>query len=341
MQMKLRGTRRVRPVLITGVVALGLLLSGCAKDAPQDTLKPEGPFARQIDNLFKPVFWVAVAVFVIVEGLIVFAVFRFRRRNDDEAPKQIHGNFRLELGLTAAPLLILAIIAVPTIGTLLDLSKKPSDNPLTVDVIGHQWWWEYRYPTLGITTATELHFPVNRPVYLRLHSVDVIHSFWIPRLNGKKDVIPGRLQTLKIEADQPGTYLGQCTEFCGASHAYMRNRGIAQTPDDFDAWVAAQKQAPDKPSTGTAAADGEGLFTAKGCAGCHTIQGVSQGLVGPNLTHLQSRTTFAGGIFSTNPRNLAIWLRNPPEEKPGSKMPNLKLSEDEIAKLVAYLETLK
>ena len=339
--MKVRATRRSRGLLTAVVAGVGLLLSGCASKAPQDTLRPEGPFSDKIHSLFQPVFWIAVAVFVVVEGLIVFAVFRFRERSPDDAPRQIHGNTRLEITLTALPLMLLLGISVPTVGTLLSLAEKPPGNPLTVDVIGHRWWWEYKYHGSGVVTATELHIPVNRPVYLRLTSVDVIHAYWIPKLNGKRDVIPGRLQTMKVQAVEPGVYLGQCTEFCGASHANMRNRAIAQTEADFQQWLRDQQEKAAIPAKGGAAEEGLGLFDSKGCAGCHTVAGVSQGRVGPNLTHVYSRTTFAGGIFHMSPNNLAIWLRNPPEEKPGSKMPNLKLKEDEIAKLVAYLETLK
>jgi cytochrome c oxidase subunit II len=326
---------------MAAVVGLGLVLAGCASNAPQDTLKPAGPFSHKINTLFQPVFWIAVAVFVVVEGLIVFAVFRFREKSEHDAPRQVHGNTRLEITLTVLPALLLGVIAVPTVGTILDLARKPPGRPLTVDVIGHRWWWEYRYEGSGVVTATELHIPIDRPVYLKMTSVDVIHSFWIPKLNGKRDVIPGRVQTSKVEAVTPGVYLGQCTEFCGASHANMRNRAIAQTETDFQRWLHDQQQAAATPPTGTAASDGLGLFEVKGCAGCHTIKGVSQGMVGPNLTHVYGRTTFAGGIFHMSPENLAIWLRNPPGEKPGSKMPNLHLKEDEIAKLVAYLETLK
>src|SRR5439155_4305906 len=195
--MRVRDTRRLRPLYVTGLVALGLLLSGCAKRAPQTSLKPQGQFSRDIDGLFRPVFWIAVGVFIVVEGLILFAVMRFRQRPGEEAaPRQIHGNFRLEVFLTALPLMLLLGISVPTIATILNLAEKPSGNPLTIEVIGHRWWWEYRYPGTGVRTATELHIPVGQPIYLRIMSADVIHSFWIPALNGKKDAIPGRLQTM-------------------------------------------------------------------------------------------------------------------------------------------------
>ena len=324
------------------VVASGVLLGGCARHAPQDTLKPAGPLSHKIDNLFFLTFWIAVVVFVVVEGGIVLAVLRGRhraRRDPEAIPAQTHGHLPIEITWTVIPAILLLALAVPTVKTIFDLARKPKGDPLEITVVGHQWWWEYRYPSLGVTTANELHIPTDRPVYLNLESVDVIHSFWVPKLNGKRDVVPGRINHLNLRAVQPGTYYGQCVEYCGASHANMRLRAVAQTPADFRRWVDDQRRAPSAP-TGQAA-QGLAVFEAKPCIGCHTINGISEGNVGPNLTHLQSRTTFAGAIFAMSPQNLAAWLRDPPGEKPGSRMPNLHLTEDEIAKLVAYLETLK
>jgi cytochrome c oxidase subunit 2 len=322
--------------------SLFLFLAACAGNAPQDTLEPKGPVARQIDHLINPVFIVAGVVFVLVEGLVLLAVFKFRARPDSPEPEQIHGNTRLEVGWTLAPALILLAVAVPTIATIFDLAKKPV-NPVNVTVIGHQFWWEYHYDDLGVVTANELRMPVGRPVELTLNSVDVIHSYWIPPLGGKTDVVPGRNNKMHLEADAPGEYLGQCTEFCGASHANMRAKAIAMAPADFDAWVAGQKAAPATPTPGTDAEAGSLLFSQKGCAGCHTIQGVSQGMVGPNLTHIATRTTFAGSIFNNNDQNLRTWLRDPQAAKPGNKMiiPGGPLAPDEITKLIAYLDTLR
>jgi cytochrome c oxidase subunit II len=280
---------------------------------------------------------------VLVMGLVTVAVLKFRERPGDEngpEPQQIHGNTKLEVGWTLIPALILFAIAIPTIKSIFDLSRAPKD-PLNVTVVGHQFWWEYRYDDLGITSANDLNIPAGVPVSLTLESVDVIHSYWIPPLAGKTDVIPGRTNKMSFEADAPGTYLGQCTEFCGLSHANMRAVAIAHSEDDFDTWVARQKSAPTAtPPTGPAA-EGLTLFNAKGCAGCHTVAGVSQGKVGPDLTHLQSRTTFAGSMFNLNEENLRTWLHDPPGVKPGSLMPNLGLSDEEIDQLIAYLETLQ
>jgi len=335
-------TKRFRRLGAVGAAGLLLALTACAENAPQTTFEPAGPVARTINNLANPVFIVAGIVFLLVQGLVVVAVVKFRARPGDDGPepRQVHGNTRLEVGWTLIPALILFAIAIPTIKTIFDLSHTP-DNALNVTVIGHQFWWEYRYDDLGISTANELNIPAGVPVSLTLESVDVIHSYWIPALAGKTDVIPGRTNRMHFEADNPGTYLGQCTEYCGLSHANMRALAIAHTPAEFDAWVAAQRAPAVTPGSSSAAFEGLNLFNAKGCAGCHTVAGVSQGKVGPELTHLYSRTTFAGSTLALDEENLRLWLENPPGVKPGSLMPNLGLTEEEITQLIAYLETLK
>ena len=322
--------------------SLFVFLAACAKNAPQSTLKPKGDVARRIDNLINPVFIVAGIVFVLVEGLIILCLVRYLARADSPEPEQIHGNSRLEVGWTLAPALILLAVAVPTIKTIFDLARKPA-NPINVTITGHQFWWEIHYDDLGITTANELRMPAGRPVEITLHSVDVIHSFWIPPLGGKTDVVPGRNNHMHLEADNPGTYLGQCTEFCGDGHANMRARAISMAPADFDAWAAGQKAPPLTPQSGSLADQGLALFSQRGCAGCHTVEGVSSGLVGPNLTHFATRTTFAGSIFDNNDTNLDKWLADPQGVKPGNdmKIPGAKLNPDEINKLVAYLDSLR
>ena len=335
-----RKARTPKHLLLTLVVGLGLVMTACAKNAPQNTLSPEGPVAKKIDSLFTLTFWIAVGVFVIVEGGVVYLVWRYRHRDGRPEPKQVHGNTRLEITWTVLPALLLAFVAIPTFATIFELAKEPK-NPIRVTVIGHQFWWEYHYEDLGVTAANELHMPTGRPVELTLKSADVIHSFWIPKLAGKHDVEPGRVSRIHMTASKPGTYLGQCAEFCGLSHANMRLRGIAQTPADFDAWVQAQKQQAAPAPPGTAAADGFVLFGAKGCGGCHTVAGVSEGQVGPNLTHVYSRQAFAGDTFDMTPANLQAWLLDPPGVKPGAKMPNLGLTPTEAANIVAYLQTLK
>ncbi|MGI8794586.1 MAG: cytochrome c oxidase subunit II, partial [Acidimicrobiales bacterium] len=214
-------------------------------------------------------------------------------------------------------------------------------------VIGHQWWWEFNYPDLGITTANEMHIPAGTRVQLTMTSADVIHSFWPPKLAGKLDVVPGRDNFMQLEADNPGRYLGQCAEYCGLSHANMKLVVVAHDAGSFKTWVDGQQA--DLPSpTGELASAGQELFVQRGCGGCHTIEGLegAAGKIGPNLTHLFSRSEFAGAIFDLNEKNLRRWLRDPPGMKPmmpddGMGMPNLGLSEDDITKLIAYLETLK
>jgi cytochrome c oxidase subunit 2 len=335
-----------RPVLgLVVAVVVAVALSGCAKNAPQDSLKPAGSVARQLNNLFVPVFWVAVVVFVIVGGLVTYCVFRFRARDEDEAPKQIHGHTRLEITWTIIPAVMLAVIAVPTVKTVFDINRMPK-NAMQIDVTGHRWWWEYDYrdaadPTkILFATANEMHIPTGQKVELNLGSVDVIHNFWPPELAGKVYAIPGRRNHMVVEADHPGTFYGQCAEYCGTSHGNMRLRVIADTPQDFQTWLSAQG-APANQSSGAQAAAGQQLFSQKGCSGCHAINGISDGIVGPNLTHFKSRSVFAGSIFQNTDPNLRAWLTNPPAQKPGALMPNLGLSQDEMTKLIAYLDTLR
>lgn len=331
---------RLRALSVT--VAAALLLVSCGnQELPQDALDPQGPIARKLDNLINPVFAVAGLVFVLVEGLVLYSALRFRRRSDDEAPRQVHGNARMELGWTIAPAVILLLVSIATVGTIADINRKAEGaDVVSVNVTGHQWWWEFEYPGRGVVTANELHIPTGREVALRLTSEDVIHSFWPPKLAGKLDVIPGRANFMTIEADEPGTYFGQCAEFCGLSHADMRLRVVAHTSEDFEEWVRTNAAPAVRPTEGEAG-EGAALFRQKGCASCHTVNGYSAGELGPNLTHLQQRKVFAGATFDLDEQNLRVWLRDPPGEKPGSRMPNLELSEDEITKLIAYLETLK
>ena len=329
--------------LAAALTTLALLVSGCVSNAPQDALKPKGTVSRQLDHLFRPVFWIAVGVFVLVAGLVSYCVIRFRARSDDEAPKQIHGNAKLEITWTILPALLLAGIAVPTVRMVFSINRIPKDA-MVVTVTGHRWWWQFDYmdqSTPGkilFTTANELHLPVKQKVVLDITSDDVIHNFWVPSLAGKIYAIPGRHNEMVIEADDPGTYFGQCAEYCGTSHANMRIRAVAMTSSDFQDWETNQEQGAVQDSS---VADGAQLFISSGCAGCHSIAGVSNGVVGPNLTHFKTRKVFAGSIFANTDPNLRLWLSNPPAQKPGSVMPNLHLSEDAINKLVAYLDSLK
>jgi len=303
------------------MAAVGLLAGlACAKDAPQDTWQPAGPNAEQIDNLQQPVFLVAGIVGVIVFVAVAFAVIRFRDRGQ-AIPEQTHGKPALEVTLTIIPVLILIGVAIPTAGTIFDLAKT-DDTEMVINVTGQQWWWEYDYPSTGsnaeaygvaepIVTSGQLVIPENTKVLLRVTSRDVIHSYWIPKLNGKKDGVPGRVHLLRLEGSKPGIYAGQCTEFCGLSHAYMRMETVVLTRADFDAWVANQLKSYESPAEGTLAAEGESLFIQQ-CSRCHQVNGLTnadgapiiaapeQYVVSgaaPNLTHLMTRNTFAGAAW--------------------------------------------
>ena len=321
-----------------------LVLTGCEEQAPQDYINhPIGETAKNADKLWDVVFIIAVVIFVIVEGLLVFAVLKFRRRPDREAA-QFHGNTKLEIILTLVPALLLAGLAVPMVSTLFANAEEHPDA-LQIRVVGKQFWWFYEYMDSGVVTANELHVPTGTPVTLFVEGDpnDVIHSYWAPRLFGKQDVVPGRTNVINMEAPRPGTYWGQCTEYCGLSHANMRLRVIAQAPEDFEQWLDDQGEDAQSPSSGDAA-EGEQLFLENACAGCHTIGGTdAAGTVGPDLTHLASRKTFAGALFPMNEQNLIKWVTDAPGVKPGVKMPSFKgqLSADEIESIVAYLLTLE
>jgi len=303
---------------VTALAVLGLVLAGCAKNAPQDTFDPAGPNAKSIDNLQRPVFYIAGVVGLIVFGVIGYALVKFKDRGQ-EIPEQSHGNPKLEIALTILPAIILAAIAVPTVSQVFSLDKK--DNDCVINVTGQQWWWEYDYEkgstcggvaiTESIVTAGELVIPADTPVLLRITSRDVIHSFWIPRLNGKRDAVPGRLHTLRMQADEPGIYTGQCTEFCGLSHARMRQAAVALTKADFQTWVTNQTEAYTPPEADSAAAVGESTFIAQ-CSRCHQVNGLTDSAgnpvlsepdlavlsgAAPNLTNLMTRTAFGGWTF--------------------------------------------
>jgi cytochrome c oxidase subunit 2 len=300
------------------LVGLGVLAAGCAKEAPQDTWQPAGENAQKIQDLQWPVFAIAGVVLVIVALAVGWCIVRYRDKGQP-IPKQTHGRPALEIGLTILPAIILIGIAIPTVGTLMALSKT-DDTECYVNVTGQQWWWEMDYPSqpgcggieTPIVTSGQMVIPIGTNVLVRGTSRDVIHSFWIPRLNGKRDMVPGRVQTLRIQADEPGIYAGQCTEFCGLSHANMRMEVVALYPDDFEAWKAQQLADYEAPEEGTLAATGEETFIAQ-CSRCHQVDGLEDAdgnpviaqpeqyvysEAAPNLTHLMTRNTFAGATWN-------------------------------------------
>lgn len=318
------------------------MIQACSGEYPQSALHPASDFAERLDGLFWQIFWWAVGVFVVVEGILIYTIIRFRARPDSERPKPVHGHTLLELGWTIAPALILVAIAIPTIRTIFVVDNPPPEGAdLTIEVIGHQWWWEFRYPELGIVTANEAHVPVGQTVDLRLRSADVLHSFWVPRLGGKRDLVPGRENFIWFRPDSVGVFWGQCAEYCGIAHALMGLRFIVDEASDFDAWVASN-QAPAVEQNEGLASQGRDVFMNSACISCHTIRETQAlGRLGPDLTHVGSRLTIAAGVLDTNAENLARWIRDPQEVKPGSLMPNTGLTDQQVEQLVAYLLSLR
>ena len=441
----------LRLLAIVLSVSAMLLLMACTPSHPQSTFDTAGPVAEKQRTLFYIIFWAAVFVFIVVEGILIYAVIRFRRKRGQVGmPAQTHGNTPLEIGWTLAPAIVLAVIAVPTLIYIFDIAKTPKaetlevtfrdapgeanlrsvldelghakatilsigenqftirklsldkreeeelrqtleeklapiesfdlpDRPLVVNVTGHQWWWEFEYPEENVITANELHVPVDRPVKLNLRSDDVIHSFWIPKLAGKQDVIPTNVNPMKFTARKadidtdiwPAEFFGQCAEFCGVAHANMRFRVyVEESQEAFDAWVAKYHEiAVRPPPTGeTEVAKGYLVFASRGCLLCHTVSGPAPLEVrislreafergelrfpAPNLTNFGTRNTLASGTLENDPQgeNLLRWLRDPDEVKPGNRMaelanvyidPDARLTEKDISALAAYLLSLK
>lgn len=283
--------------------------------------------------------WMGV-ILALVTGLVTYIVIVYRKKGEGE-PRQVFGNRRLELIWTAGPILLLIYIFIATVHTIAVSDPRTANRSPEMTIIAHQWWWEVHYTGTGVVTANEIHFPVGKPMLVEFKSADVIHDFWVPALGRKVDIIPGHPNRLWIDVDRAGTYLGTCAEYCGAEHAWMRIRVIAQPPAQFDQWEREQEQIPPEPTTGDAAA-GLALFRALPCINCHTIRGLGPTpSLAPDLTHLASRETLAAGRLKNTPQNLAAWLRDPGYFKPGTQMPNLRLSNEQVNDLVAYLETLR
>lgn len=339
---RLADTRRSGRWALVVVAALGVLLGGCGlRSSPATTLAPKSDFGRLSHGLFLQVLWWDLAIFLVVAGLLIIAIIRFRERDPAALPSQVRGNARFELAWTLAPAIVLTFIAFPTVAAIFRTQAAPPPAALRVRVIAHQWWWEFQYPDLGIRTASDLHLPAGQPVALELTSADVIHSFWVPQLGGKRDNVPGKVNWIVFTADAPGEYPGRCAEFCGVSHANMLFTAVVHSAEDFRTWVARQTAPPAQPAEESPAAKGLEVFRTGACVGCHTIQGVSAGTLGPELNHFGLRKTIAGGMLPNRPENLGRWLKNPPAIKPGSLMPDLRLSEEQVAALVAYLSGLR
>lgn len=316
------------------------------------TLDPVSPQALAIAHLFVAILIIMGGVFLIVGVWLIVNIVSFRARPGTPDPPQYYGSAKLERLWTAIPALLLVVIfgiTVQTMGladppifaanaTAAELQQTASPD---IVVIGHQFFWEVRYPKAGVVTDNELHLPVGRRLHVQLRSADVIHSLALPQLNGHTDLIPGQINDIWLEADRPGVYLGHCQEFCGTSHAWMLIQAVAQPPAQYDAWLRQQQQAAKTPAGGDALA-GYQLFMGGTCRDCHAIAGTpANANVGPNLTHFASRGILGGGVLDNNAQNVARWLTDPQAVKPGNHMPDFQLSADQVRVLTAYMESLR
>jgi cytochrome c oxidase subunit 2 len=301
---------------------------------------PASVQAAAISDLFKLVLLICAVILLIVVGMVGISLIRFRHRSGTEEPKSFFGNRKLEIIWTIGPVLVIIWLFALTAQGMRQADPSADREPDLI-VIGHQWWWEVRYPRTGVLTANEIHIPVGRKLLVRMESADVIHNFWVPALARKIQMIPGQTNHIWLEANLPGKYEGSCVEYCGVEHSWMRFYVIAESPAAFDAWLAHQKNSATLP-TGDPAQAGLKLFQTMTCINCHSIGGVSVAAsAAPDLTHVASRQTLGGGVLSGTETNLARWLKNPQAIKPGCFMPDLKLTEAQVTAMVNYLETLK
>jgi cytochrome c oxidase subunit 2 len=315
--------------------------------SPTGIFAPASSAARSVFELSLMVYAISGAVFVVVVGLLTYSLLKFRKRRADDGrePPQVYGSKHIELAWTIIPtltVLVLFLASARVIYAMQDPRARPDD--IEVNVVGHQFWWEYRYPQLGVVTANELHVPASDPqrstrIVLHLYSADTVHSFWVPRLAGKTDVIPNFPNTMWFDPDQPGLYLGQCAQYCGAQHAKMLLRVYVEPRSDFEQWVEAQRRpVVDSPE----AAQGRELFERTACMSCHTIAGsAASGRFGPDLTHLMSRDTLAAGIIPNTRENLRRWIERPDSFKPAALMPAMGFSDRELDAVTDYLMTLR
>lgn len=401
------GYHRARRLLLAALTPVFVLGLAACSDVPNTIFGAHSDFGHEVDHLTLRLLFLGLIVFVIVEGLLIFVLIKFRARPGNPEPKQTHGNTTLEVTWTLIPALILAFIAVPTIKTIFKTEAPAPAGSLQVEVIGHQWWWEFRYPEYGVVTANELYLPVGRTINFHLKTKDVIHSFWVPQLGGKRDLVSNRTNYLWYTPDSSFAWNGFCAEYCGESHSNMRFKVFTVSPKEFDAYIAHQKTGPaftvaaaapgadtskgasasttpaqlasatssgddgiwprdrvpkwlipETPvpanlTTSTTKGDparGAQLFKTGACIGCHTIQGVSPGVIGPNLTHVGSRYTIAGGLYPNDMKHLTLWIKDAPAMKPGSIMPAMgkglpkamgAYDDQQIADIAAYLSSLK
>jgi cytochrome c oxidase subunit II len=345
----LRALRR----LGTAILFFLLLPTLAFADGPQSVPSIFAPASTPASDIFSlSLFVLAITggIFVVVAGILAYVIVRFRDKGDagdKHEPAQIYGSTQIELAWTVIPVLIVVVLFLTTARMIFAIQDAPKPpDALDVTVVGHQFWWEFRYPKLGIVTANELHVPLStkgapEPTYLELYSADVDHSFWVPQLAGKTDLIPNHPNITWVEPQHPGLYLGQCAQFCGVEHAKMLLRVYVDTPAQFAAWAKNQEQ-PAVESQSPEAVAGRRVFDTEACMNCHAIRGTAAtGRFGPDLTHLMSRSTLASGAIPNTEANLREWIKDPDQFKPGSLMPAMKLSDQQLDEVTAYLETLK
>src|SRR5271170_2687041 len=331
-------------LLVCVLLAAQLSAAAPANPAPiPNIFKPASTPADSIFTLSRLVLAITGAIFAVVFGLLAYSVAKFRKRKGDDGhePPQVYGSNQVELAWTVIPCLIVLVLFLATarvIHSVQDARKPP--GTIEVVAIGHQFWWEFRYPALGVVTANELHVPVSdpsnpSPTFITLLSADTDHSFWVPRLAGKTDLIPNRVNNTWIDPHQTGLYLGQCAQYCGVQHAKMLLRVYVDSPEQFDRWVQDEK----KPAVvDDAVSQGRRIFETTACLNCHAVSGtVADGHFGPDLTHLMSRATIASGAAANTPEELKMWIQDPDSIKPGSLMPAMKLNEKDLDALTAYL----
>lgn len=339
----------VQPMVRGLLFVFGLVGSSFAKSAasPTNIFAPASTPADSIFHLSRLVLGICAGIFAAVFSLLVYVIVRFRAAENDDTrePAQVYGSNRVELAWTIVPCLIVMVLFLATarvVHGIQDARRPP--GTIDVTVVGHQFWWEYRYPKLGVVAANELHVPVSdpakpSPTFIRLLSADTDHSFWVPRLAGKIDLIPNRENEIWIDPHQTGLYLGQCAQYCGVQHAKMLLRVYVDSSEDFERWIQAQSRPAE---ANESVAEGRRIFETTACINCHTISGtVANGRFGPDLTHLMSRDTIASGVAPNTPDQLRQWIKNPDTLKPGSKMPAMQLNDHELDEVTAYLSTLR
>jgi cytochrome c oxidase subunit 2 len=326
--------------------AVAVVACGQAVHSVGNIFEPRATPAESVYHLSLLVMAVCAAIFLVVAGVLTYTIVRFRHKVEDgREPAQVYGSDQIEIAWTVIPILIVFVLTLATARVVSAIqNKRASANAVQVTVVGHQWWWEIRYPAFGIATANEVHVPVSTTLnpalaFLKLESADVAHSFWVPQLSGKTDLIPNHPNSMWIDPKQEGTFLGNCAEYCGTQHANMLLRVIVQSPADFARWTASEKQSA---VINARIEPGRTRFLSLSCVNCHTVSGTSAiGTFGPDLSHLMSRDTLGAGVIPNTVENLRAWVKDPQVIKPGNLMPNMQLNPQELDEVVSYLSSLK